>query len=96
MARHRVVDLVVNSRLDLKWINDRFERYGSRLDEPERAALMAMIAGLRTLVDQAAADWRSVDANAMQRAKESLDRQSVRLQEISITESLKRDESNRA
>ena len=95
MARHRVVDLVVNSRLDLKWISDRFERFGSRLDEAERLALTTLIAELRVLVDKAAADWRSIDANAMQRAKESLDRQSVRLQEISITESLRRDESSR-
>ncbi len=91
MARHRVVDLVVNSRLDLKWIGNRLELHASRLDEPERAALTTLIAELRTMVEKAAADWRSVDANAMQRLKESLDRQSVRLQEISITESLRRD-----
>ena len=91
MARHRVVDLVVNSRLDLKWIRDRFGRYGDRLDEAERRSLATLIDALSAMVDKAAADWRSAEPDAMHRLKESLDRQSVRLQEISITESLRQD-----
>jgi hypothetical protein len=50
-----------------------------------------MLATLADFVSKAKADWRSVDANAFQRAKESLDRGSIRLQEVSITQSLKRE-----
>jgi hypothetical protein len=41
------------------------------------------------MLERATADWRSVEANAMHRAKEELDVLSVRLQEISIAESLR-------
>jgi molecular chaperone DnaK (HSP70) len=91
MKRHRVVDLIVNAKLDLRWIKDRFDKFGDRLDVADRTALETMISDLRTLVDRAERDWTSVDPNAMQKLKESLDRGSMRLQEISITESLKRD-----
>jgi molecular chaperone DnaK (HSP70) len=91
MTRHRVVDLTVNAKLDLKWIGDRLSKHGHLLDEPSRQALTAALDDLRGMVERAQADWRSVDPNAMHQAKERLDRASVRLQEISITESLRRD-----
>jgi molecular chaperone DnaK (HSP70) len=91
MKRHRVVDLIVNAKLDLRWIKDRFDKFGDRLDGADRVALETMITDLRAMVERAERDWTSVDPNAMQKLKESLDRGSMRLQEISITESLKRD-----
>ena len=91
MTRHRVVDLITNSRLDLKWIGERFERFGDRLDDEARRELEARIEALREMVRRAEADWASVDANAFHAAKEALDRASVRLQEISIRESLRED-----
>lgn len=89
MMRHRIVDLVVNSRLDLKWIADRLNRFRDRLDAEYAASLDHLQARLENLVRQADADWRSVDAEELAKAKEALDRQSIRLQEISITESLR-------
>ncbi|XVJ58769.1 MAG: Fe-S protein assembly chaperone HscA [Tepidisphaera sp.] len=91
MKRHRVVDLIVNAKLDLRWIKDRFDKFGDRLDVADRTALETMITDLRAMVERAERDWTSVDPNAMQKLKELLDRGSMRLQEISITESLKRD-----
>ncbi|MEO1583215.1 MAG: Hsp70 family protein [Planctomycetota bacterium] len=91
MTRHRVVDLIVNSKLDLKWIGERLERFGDTLDTGYRDELSTKLSELRTLVERAQADWRSVDANAFANAKQSLDEASVRLQEVSITESLKQD-----
>ena len=93
MTRHRVVDLITNSALDLKWIGERFERFGSELDESGRADLRARIGALREMVAKARADWRSVDPNVFYSAKDALDRASVRLQEISISASL-RDEGS--
>ncbi len=89
MQRHRVVDLVTNAKLDLKWIGERFERYGDKLADGERAGLASAIETLRGFVERAEADWRSVDANAFYAAKNAMDSASVRLQEIGIAESLR-------
>jgi molecular chaperone DnaK (HSP70) len=89
MTRHRVVDLIVNSRLDLKWIGERFDRFADRLEPGYRDELSAKLASLRELVETADGDWQSVDADEFAKAKQDLDEASVRLQEVSIAESLK-------
>ena len=89
MTRHRVVDLIENSKLDLKWIGERLTRYGSKLEADNWAALVAARDELAGFVQRGEADWRSVEPNAFHAAKEALDRASVRLQEIGIAESLK-------
>lgn len=91
MQQHRVVDLVANGKLDLKWIGERLEKHGEALDPAYRDDLRSRLATLESMIMQAEADWRSVDANAMHAAKQSLDEASVRLQEVSIAASL-RDE----
>jgi hypothetical protein len=88
MTRHRVVDLVVNSRLDLKWIGERFEKFEGELEPAYREELRGKIEGLRKIVAAAEADWMSVDAGGFYRAKNDLDQASVRLQEVSIARSL--------
>ncbi len=95
MTRHRVVDLVVNSKLDLKWIGERFERFATLLEPAYRQELAARIERLRDLTVRAAADWRLVDAEEFARAKSELDQASIRLQEVSITQSLKEDAPKR-
>lgn len=95
MARHRVVDLVANAKLDLKWIGERLARHGGKLEPPQREGVESAMAALAGFVERAEADWRSVDPNAFHAAKEALDRSSVRLQEIGIAESL-REEGSRA
>ncbi len=89
MTQHRIVDLIANSTLDLKWIGQRLERHASLLDPAYRADLEERLASLAAMVAAAKADWRAVDPNIFHDRKESLDRASIRLQEISITESLK-------
>jgi molecular chaperone DnaK (HSP70) len=88
MTRHRVVDLITNSRLDLKWIGERFEKFAIELEPAYREELRTRIETLRGLVARAQADWQSVDANEFYRAKNDLDQASVRLQEVSIARSL--------
>jgi hypothetical protein len=46
---------------------------------------------LEMLIRTAEFDWRSVEPNQLHAAKESLDKGSVRLQEVAITASLKAD-----
>lgn len=92
MSRHRVVDLITNSTLDLKWIGERFERFGGELAPEERESLARAMSELRGFIERAGADWRSVEPNAFYAAKDALDRASVRLQEIGIAHSLREDE----
>lgn len=94
MARHRVTDLVVNAKMDLKWIGDRLARHGAALDQSARDELERLASELRAMVESAERDWKSVHPDAMHRAKDALDRASVRLQEISITESLRAEGRN--
>lgn len=89
MTRHRVVDLVANSRLDLKWIGGRLERHRAALEPEYAAALDRAVATLREFVSRAEREWTSVSAEEFARAKEALDRASVRLQEVSIAASLR-------
>jgi len=91
MERHRVVDLITNSELDLKWIGERLEKFSADLEPEYRASLGEKIAVLRAMVASASADWRGVDANAFYAAKTDLDNASVRLQELSISASLRED-----
>jgi len=92
MQQHRVVDLVVNSRLDLKWIGEQLDRHGAALEPAYRDGLHAKRDHLSGLLARAEADWRAVDADELARAKQDLDTASVRLQEVAIAASL-RDES---
>jgi molecular chaperone DnaK (HSP70) len=91
MERHRVVDLITNSKLDLKWIGERFERFKGELEPAYRDELAARIDTLRTFVADAERDWSSVNASAFYDTKNALDRASARLQEIGIAASLRDD-----
>jgi molecular chaperone DnaK (HSP70) len=91
MTRHRIVDLVANSKLDLKWIGERAERLKGKLEPGYAADLGSRIRDLQRIVEAAERDWRSVDADAFFAAKMELDRASVRLQEVSIAESLRQE-----
>ena len=93
MRRHRVVDLVASCRLDLKWINERLERFGGELEPAQAGELRELARELAMMVDLASADWAAVDPDAMHATKQRLDEASVRLQEIAITHSLKQDEA---
>ncbi len=89
MHRHRVIDLITNARLDIKWITERVEKLADRLNAEYRAALEQKIAALRSFIERGSSDPMSVDADAFYAAKQSLDEASVRLHEISIAESLR-------
>ena len=89
MHRHRVVDLCVHGELDMKWIRDALTRARGDLDGPYLAELDAALAEVEGWVARGRADVDAVDADAFQRAKEHLDRLSMRLHEAAITQSLR-------
>jgi molecular chaperone DnaK (HSP70) len=88
MARHRIADLLANSRLDLLWIRKQLERAGLLVSEDARAGIEKAVAALQAFVDRAAAGHEHVDPDAFHAAKEALDRASIPLHEASIRQSL--------
>lgn len=93
MERHRVVDLVANARLDLKWIRDALARVRGELEETYLQEMEAAMMRLEGFIAAAGVDASKVDSNAFQRAKEELDRASVHVHEVSIARSLRASES---
>ena len=89
MHKHRVVDLITNARLDIKWISDRIKKLGDLLSSEYRKDLESHITKLQEFIEQGKADPAAVDADAFYACKQALDEASVRLHEISIAESLK-------
>ncbi len=89
MHLHRVVDLAVNARLDIKWISDALERVRATLDHAYLQQLDQLLTRLQGFVALAEREPGQVDAQAFQQAKEQLDRASVRVHEASIAQSLR-------
>lgn len=89
MHAHRVIDLVVNAKLDIGWIEDARARAGAGLDAAYLDDLEAHLTRLKGFVALAERSPTQVDADAFHRAKEDLDRLSMRLHETSIAASLR-------
>ena len=89
MHLHRVVDLAVNARLDLKWIGEALARTRGALDEAYAEELEASMTRLKGFCEAAERDPAATDADAFHKSKEALDRLSMRLHETSIARSLK-------
>ncbi len=88
MHTHRIADLVVNSKLDLKWISERLAKLRQELDPLYAQQLDTAASRLAGFIQQAA-NPAATDADAFARAKHELDQLSIRLQEVSIAASLR-------
>lgn len=89
MTRHRIVDLIANSKLDLKWIGERLPSVADELTAQERELIEGKSAELKGFIESAEADWKSVDANAFHATKQALDEASIPMHEKSIAKSLR-------
>jgi molecular chaperone DnaK (HSP70) len=89
MRAHRVIDLCANAGLDLHWIADALGRVRAELDPGYVAELDASMARLAGFLEAAGRDHRAVDPDHFHRAKEELDRLSVRVHEVAIARSLR-------
>jgi hypothetical protein len=96
MHLHRVVDLAVNARLDLKWIGEALARTREALDAAYAEELEAAMTRLKGFCEAAERDPAATDADAFHKAKETLDRLSMRLHETSIARSLKSMSTDRS
>ena len=88
MRSHRIIDLLVNAQLDLKWIGDALARVREALDPGYVADLERRMSALREMIESARRDPLQADANAIQRAKQALDEASARVHEVAIARSL--------
>ncbi|MDA0802628.1 MAG: Hsp70 family protein [Planctomycetota bacterium] len=89
MRRHRVIDLIANASLDLRWVESATARVGGTLPAHVRETIQAAAVALQAHIDAARADLDAVDPDEFFRAKEALDRASVPVHELSIVQSLK-------
>lgn len=89
MRRHRVIDLVANSSLDLTWIEAAMARAGPDIGPATKASVEATASVLRAMVAAAKRDVDSVDPDAFHQAKDALDRASVPVHEASIARTLR-------
>jgi len=89
MTRHRVADLVTNAKLDLKWIAEAIDRVQDELTDAERESIGSRQNDLARLIEQAEADWKQADPDAIAAAKQALDEASVPIHEKSIARSLR-------
>jgi molecular chaperone DnaK (HSP70) len=89
MHAHRVIDLAVNAGLDIKWIREAMARVQNDLDAGYHRELDAMIAKLQKFIDKSHLQPAQVNADEFFRAKDALDKASVRLHEIAIAQSLR-------
>ena len=90
MTVHRVIDLRVHAELDLKWIGEALERVRTLLESSYVSELEAAMEAVRAGCNAAAINPRAVDADALHRAKEALDRLSMHVHEVAIAQTLRR------
>ena len=86
---HRVIDLRVNSALDVGWIEAALGRVRAIVDPAVVTEVEARLAELRAFIAAADRAAAGVDPDAFHRAKDALDRASVPVHEASIRESLR-------
>jgi len=89
MHMHRVVDLAVNARLDVKWITEALLRTRDLLESDYLESLDTAMIRLKGLCEAAERDPAQTSADEFQQAKEGLDQLSVHLHETSIANSLR-------
>lgn len=88
MHAHRVIDLIVNARLDISWIEDARTRAAALLDTAYLEELEGHLTRLKGFMALAERSPGQVDADAFHAAKDALDRASMRLHEAAIVQSL--------
>lgn len=88
MDAHRLIDLRLNARLDIRNIQKQLERVGNGIDEAYRGEIESRIAVVQGMIDSP--DDR-VDADAFQQAMHDMDHATIKLAEVAIAQTLKSD-----
>ncbi len=88
MQRHRLIDLRLNAKLDIRNIRKQLDRVGDELEPDYRDEINQHIAKVQGLID---ADDAQVDADAFHRAMTDMDHATIQLAETAIAQTLRDD-----
>jgi len=88
MDAHRLIDLRLNAKLDIRNINKQLERVGKGIEPGYREEIEAHIATVQTMID---APDEQIDADVFQQAMHDMDHATIRLAEVAIAQTLKAD-----
>ncbi len=86
MTRHRLIDLRLNARLDIRNIRKSIDNVKDEIDPDYLAEIERHIAAVESFIDADAPD-----ADAFQQAMQDMDHATVRLAEINIAKTLRED-----
>lgn len=88
MNAHRLIDLRLNAKLDIRNIHKQLERVGDGIDVEYRAEIEGHIAKVQAMIDSPDG---LVDADAFQQSMHDMDHATIRLAEVNIAQTLKAD-----
>jgi molecular chaperone DnaK (HSP70) len=88
MSTHRLIDLRLNARLDVRNIRRQLDKLGEELDADYRSEIEQHVAKVEGFIE---AD--QPDADAFQEAMTAMDHATIRLAEISIARTLREDQA---
>ncbi|MEO0476483.1 MAG: Hsp70 family protein [Planctomycetota bacterium] len=91
MDAHRLIDLRLNAKLDIRNIQKQLERVGDGIDADYRAEIDGHITKVESMIDS---PDDTVDADAFQQAMHDMDHATIKLAEIAIAQTLKQDLNN--
>jgi len=88
MNAHRLIDLRLNARLDIRNIQKQLDRVGDEIDPAYRQEIETHIATVQKMID---APDDKIDADAFQQAMHDMDHATIRLAETAIAQTLRED-----
>ncbi|MEM9414022.1 MAG: Hsp70 family protein [Planctomycetota bacterium] len=87
MQRHRLIDLKLNAKLDIRNIQKQLDRVGDELDPAYRNEIEQHIATVQGYIDADEND--NIDADAFHQAMTDMDHATIRLAETAIAQTLR-------
>jgi molecular chaperone DnaK (HSP70) len=88
MNAHRLIDLRLNAKLDIRNIRRQLERVGEAIDDDYREEIEGHIAKVQAMIDS---PDDKVDADAFQQAMHDMDHATLKLAEVAIAQTLRED-----
>ncbi len=88
MDAHRLIDLRLNAKLDIRNINKQLDRVGKGIEPGYHDEIEAHIATVQGMIDS---PDDQVDADVFQQAMHDMDHATIRLAEVAIAQTLKGD-----
>ena len=85
MTRHRLIDLRMNARLDIRQIGKQLDKVADEIDPDYRREIEAKMAAVQAFID---ADDAAIDADAFAEALTAMDHATLRLAEMNIAKTL--------